>query len=214
MRHWFSTIWNTRGLARWILLAGLVIVVVFVVLAVLAPWVAPYDFNQTRVDGEKLPKLAHPSGEHWFGTNDQFFDIWSRMVWGARTALEVIVLSVLFSILIGVPLGLVSGFIGGWVDRALVFVMDSLYALPSLLLAIVFSFLLRGPLGGGIVAAALSLTVHLHPAVLPGGAQHHRLDQGGDVRRGGPGHRRATADDHAQVPVRQRRPVGARSSGP
>jgi len=52
----------------------------------------------------------------------------------------------------------VSGFVGGWVDRALVFVMDSLYALPSLLLAIVFSFLLRGPLGGGIVAAALSLT--------------------------------------------------------
>lgn len=158
MRHWFSTIWNTRGLARWILLAGLVIVVVFVVLAVFAPWIAPYDFNQTRVDGEKLPKLAHPSSEHWLGTNDQFFDIWSRVIWGARTALEVIVLSVLFSILFGVPLGLLSGFIGGWVDRALVFVMDSLYALPSLLLAIVFSFLLRGALGGGIVAAALSLT--------------------------------------------------------
>ena len=158
MRHYFWTIWNTRGLARWILLAGLAIVVVFLVMAVFAPWIAPYDFNQSKVDGVKLPKLAPPSSEHWFGTNDQFYDIWSRVVWGARTALMVIVLSVAFSILIGVPLGLVSGFIGGRVDRALVFVTDSIYALPSLLLAIVFSFLLRGPLGGGVVAAALSLT--------------------------------------------------------
>jgi peptide/nickel transport system permease protein len=158
MRQWFQTIWQTRGLARWILLAGVIIVAVFVVAAVFAPWVAPYEFNQTRVDGVKFPKLAPPSGEHWFGTNDQFYDIYSRIIWGARTALEVIVLSVVFSCLIGVPLGLISGFIGGWVDRALVFVMDSMYALPSLLLAIVFAFLLRGPLGGGIVAAALSLT--------------------------------------------------------
>ena len=81
------------------------------------------------------------------------------MIWGARTALEVVVLSVAFSLVIGVPLGLLSGFVGGWTDRLLVFVADALYALPSLLLAIVFSFLLRGPLGGGVVAAALSLTV-------------------------------------------------------
>ena len=60
----------------------------------------------------------------------------------------------------GVPLGLVSGFVGGWIDRMLVFVMDALYAFPSLLLAIVFAFLLSWrPLGGGVVAAALSLTV-------------------------------------------------------
>jgi peptide/nickel transport system permease protein len=72
MRHWFRTIWSTRGLARWILVAGLFIVVVFVVFAILAPWVAPYEFNQSKVDGTKLPKLAHPSGDHWLGTNDQF----------------------------------------------------------------------------------------------------------------------------------------------
>src|SRR6187399_1085549 len=111
MRHWFRTIWNTRGLARWILLGGLAIVVAFVVMAVFAPWIAPYDFNQSKVDGVKLPKLAPPSSEHWFGTNDQFYDIFSRVVWGARTALMVILLSVAFSILLGVPLGLVSGFI-------------------------------------------------------------------------------------------------------
>jgi peptide/nickel transport system permease protein len=158
MRSFFATIWGTRGLARWILLAGVVISLAFLVMAIFAPWIAPYDFNQSRVDGVKLPKLAHPSSEYWFGTNDQFYDIYSRVVWGARTALLVIALSVIFSIVIGVPLGLVSGFVGGSVDRALLFVMDTMYALPSLLLAIVFAFLLRGPLGGGIVAAALALT--------------------------------------------------------
>jgi peptide/nickel transport system permease protein len=149
---------NTSGLARWILVTGLLITAVFVLCAVFAPWIAPYDFNQQRVDGVKFPKMAPPGGEHLLGTNDQFYDILSRVVWGARTAVEVVAMSVIFSVLIGVPLGLLSGFSGGWLDRMLVFLMDALYALPSLLLAIVFSFLLRGPLGGGILAAALALT--------------------------------------------------------
>ena len=150
---------STTGLARWILVTGLFITLVFLVMAVFAPWVAPYGFDQRSVDGVKLPKMAPPSSDHWFGTNDQFYDVLSRVIWGARTALMVVSLSVLFSVLVGVPLGVISGFVGGWTDRLLVFIMDALYAFPSLLLAIVFSFLLRGPLGGGVVAAALSLTV-------------------------------------------------------
>jgi peptide/nickel transport system permease protein len=151
---------DTTGLARWILVSGLVLTLLFVVMAVFAPWLAPYGFDQRGPEpGTVFEKLAAPSGDHWFGTNDQFYDVLSRMIWGARTALEVVVLSVVFSLVIGVPLGLLSGFVGGWTDRLLVFVSDALYALPSLLLAIVFSFLLRGPLGGGVVAAALSLTV-------------------------------------------------------
>ena len=149
---------STTGLARWILLTGVVITVVFVVCAVFAPWIAPFDFNQRGIGADKFPKMAPPSGEHWFGTSDQFFDVFSRVVYGARTALTVVALSVLFSVVIGVLLGLLSGYLGGWPDRVMVFVMDALYAFPSLLLAIVFSFLLSGPLGGGVVAAALSLT--------------------------------------------------------
>jgi peptide/nickel transport system permease protein len=149
---------STSGLARWILVTGLLITAVFVVVAIFAPWIAPYDFNQQSADGAKFPKMAPPSGEHWFGTSDLFHDVLSRVIWGARTALEVVALSVIFSLVIGVPLGLLSGFIGGWMDRMLVFFMDAMYAIPSLLLAIVFSFLLRGPLGGGVIAAALSLT--------------------------------------------------------
>ena len=159
LRRLTSTVWDTKGLARWILLSGLVLTLIFVVCAIFAPWIAPFDFNQTRdAAGVKLPKLASPSGEHLFGTNDQFYDIFSRVIWGARTAVTVVLLSVSFSVVIGVPLGIVSGYIGGKADRALVFVMDALYTFPSLLLAIVFSFLLQGPLGGGTVAAALSLT--------------------------------------------------------
>jgi peptide/nickel transport system permease protein len=160
VRRFLNQIWNTKGLARWMLTFGVVVTAIFIIFAIFAPWIAPYDFNQTRdAAGVKFPKLDPPSSAHWLGTNDQFYDIWSRIVWGARTALQVIVLSVVLSALLGVPLGLLSGFAGGGIDRVLVFVMDALYAFPSLLLAIVFSFLLQGPLGGGAIAAALSLTV-------------------------------------------------------
>lgn len=158
-RRLFARVWETEGMARWMFLAGVLITLVFVVCAVFAPWLAPYDFAQTRdAAGVKFDKLAPPSGAHWLGTNDQFYDIFSRVVWGARTGLIVIVLSVIFSAVIGVPLGLLSGYLGGWLDKILVFLMDAVYSFPSLLLAIVFAFLLQGPLGGGITAAALSLT--------------------------------------------------------
>jgi len=149
---------NTSGLARWILVAGLVITAVFLVFAIFAPWVAPYGFNQVSANGHAFPKMAPPSADHWLGTNDQFYDILSRVIWGARTEVIVVALSVALAVIVGVPLGLISGFVGGWTDRMLVFLMDALYAFPSLLLAIVFAFLLQGPLGGGIVAAALALT--------------------------------------------------------
>jgi peptide/nickel transport system permease protein len=155
----FAPFRNTTGLARWILVVGLVITAVFVVCALFAPWIAPMGFNQTTQHGVKLIKVQHPSHAHPFGTNDLFYDVLSRVIWGARTALEVVIMSVIFSAAIGVPLGLVSGFLGGWIDRVLVFINDCIYAFPTLLLAIVFSFLFRNWIGGGITAAALSLTV-------------------------------------------------------
>jgi peptide/nickel transport system permease protein len=160
MRGLFKKVWTTKGLARWILLAGTVVSAVFVVCAIFAPWIAPYRYNQTRdSSGTKFEKLASAGGGHLLGTNDQFYDIFSRMIWGCRTALEVVILSVVLSVVIGVPLGLISGFLGRWVDRVLVFVMDAIYTVPSLLLAIVFAFLLNSKIGNGIVAAALSLVV-------------------------------------------------------
>ncbi len=150
---------TTSGTARWLLVTGLAITLVFVVMALFAPWIAPTGFAQNKVDGVRLPKLQAPSGDHIFGTNDQFYDVLSRVIWGARTGVEVVVLSVLLSSVVGVFLGLVSGYVGGWTDRLLVFFTDAIYAFPTLLLAIVFSFLLSGKLGGGVLAAAVSLTV-------------------------------------------------------
>jgi peptide/nickel transport system permease protein len=140
------------------LVLGLVLTLGFLLCAILAPWLAPYGFAQSSADGVRFPKAGAPSAEHWFGTDRLFFDVFSRVIWGARTAIEVVVLSILFCVVTGVPLGLVSGYFGGWPDRILVLVMDAVFAFPSFLLAIVFSFLLTGILGGSVIAVALSLT--------------------------------------------------------
>ncbi len=149
---------ETTGLARWMLVLGLVLTAAFLVCAVFAPLLAPYGFAQSAADGARFPKVGAPSGDHLFGTDRLFFDVFSRVIWGARTAIEVVVLSILFCVVIGVPLGLISGYFGGWPDRILVLVMDAVFAFPSFLLAIVFSFLLTGILGGSVIAVALSLT--------------------------------------------------------
>jgi peptide/nickel transport system permease protein len=151
---------RTTGFARWILLAGLLLVIAFVVLAVFAPLIAPYGFAQVGAGGHRFPKAAEPGGDFLMGTTSfGNYDVFSRVVWGSRTALEVVVIAVLLALLLGVPLGVVSGFLGGPLDRVTVLLMDALYAFPSLLLAIVFSFLLADKLGGGVTAAGVALTV-------------------------------------------------------
>ncbi len=157
---------KTQGVARWMLVIGIAITAVFLFCAAFAPWVAPYGFAQFRSSsGADFPKLAAPSPHHWFGTTDLQTDVLSRVIWGARTAVEVVSLAVIASLLLGMVLGLVSGYFGGWLDRVLVLVMDSLFAFPSFLLAIVFAFLFTNLIGsgflflsGGVLAAALSLT--------------------------------------------------------
>jgi peptide/nickel transport system permease protein len=154
---------ETTGLARWMLVIGLAITAVFVICAIFAPWIAPYDFNQTSADGVEFAKRESPSGDHPFGTDRLLFDVLSRTIWGARTAILVVILSIVVCVVIGVPLGLLSGYYGGWLDRILLLIMDALFAFPSLLLAIVFAFLLTDKFGeggfGGVLAVSLSLSV-------------------------------------------------------
>jgi peptide/nickel transport system permease protein len=149
---------QTTGLARWMLVVGLFITGVFVILAIFAPWLAPYGFAQIGSHHTEFAKLQHPSHTHLFGTNDLLYDVLSRVIWGSRTAIEVVLLSVVIAVVIGVPLGLISGYVGGWVDRILVLIMDAVFAFPSLLLAIVFAFVLKNAIGGGVLAVALALT--------------------------------------------------------
>lgn len=158
LKRFLTPFTETSGLARWMLVVGLVITALFVVFAVFAPWIAPYGFAQSAAHGVDFPKLAHPGGDHWFGTDRLLFDVYSRTIWGARTAIEVVLLSIVVCVVVGVPLGLVSGYYGGWLDRVLVLVMDALFAFPSFLLAIVFSFLLTNIVGGSVIAVSLSLS--------------------------------------------------------
>ncbi|OHU31279.1 peptide ABC transporter permease [Mycobacteroides franklinii] len=151
---------STHGLQRFTLVAGLVLVVGFILVAILAPVLAPYGFSQTGVGGTDFVRQQAPSWEHWFGTSVRGEDVLSRVLFGARTALLVILTSLVVSLPVGVVLGLTSGYLGGWLDRALVLVMDALYAMPSLLLAIVVSVAVTGgqsSTGGGIFAAAVAI---------------------------------------------------------
>jgi oligopeptide/dipeptide ABC transporter ATP-binding protein len=159
LRRLLSPMLATRGLPRWLLIAGLTITLIFIVFAVFAPLIAPYGFDQYVAHGMRFPQQAPPSGQHWMGTTVLSEDVWSRIVWGARTSLEVVAISLVFAVVIGVPMGLVSGYLGGWLDRALVLINDSLIAFPYLLLAIVVAFLLQNSIGGGVMPAAVAITV-------------------------------------------------------
>jgi peptide/nickel transport system permease protein len=159
IRRLIGQIRTARGVPKWILYSGIAIVLFFLILAIFAPLIAPYGFAQSSSGGVDFPKQAPPSGSHLFGTTVQSTDVLSRVIWGARTEIEVVILAVFFSLSIGVPLGLLSGYVGGKLDRGLVLVMDALFAFPYLLLAIVIAFLLSDKLGQGIITAAVAITI-------------------------------------------------------
>jgi peptide/nickel transport system permease protein len=150
---------RSSGMPKWMLYSGLAIVALFVFLAIFAPLVAPYGFDQFSSEGTRFPKQGNPDGTHPFGTTVQSTDVLSRVIWGSRTAIEVVVLALVFSLSIGVPLGLLSGYLGGRLDRVLVLIMDALFAFPYLLLAIIIAFLLSDKFGQGVVTAAAAITV-------------------------------------------------------
>ncbi|WP_238815968.1 ABC transporter permease [Nocardia brasiliensis] len=156
----------TAGLQRATLILGLALVAVFVLAAIFAPLIAPYGFAQNAADGVDFVRQQAPSADHWFGTSVRGEDVFSRVIWGARTALFVIVISLVLSLFIGVPLGLLSGYLGRWFDRVLVLFMDAMYAFPTLLLAIVVSIVVAGGRStsfGGVLSAAVAITAVFVP---------------------------------------------------
>lgn len=157
------------GLQRGMLVAGLVLSGLFVLTALLAPLLAPYGYSQLRDSAGPFGAQQPPSAQHLLGTTVGGFDVLSRVVWGSRTALTVIVVAVVVSIVVGVLLGLVAGYFGGWLDRVLVVIADAIYAFPSLLLAIVLAIAISGgqsSFWSGIWSAALSITVIFIPQYL------------------------------------------------
>jgi len=133
-------------------IAGLIIVTVLVIVALFAPWIAPYDVGTTDL---AIRYLA-PSSAHWFGTDSTGRDIFSRVVFGARISLQVGIIVVFVSAFIGTILGAVAGYYGGWVDRIVSgYVFNVFLAFPGLLLAIAMVAFL----GAGLNKLILALCI-------------------------------------------------------
>jgi ABC-type dipeptide/oligopeptide/nickel transport system permease subunit len=123
-------------------MVGIGFITLLIVLAIATPWIAPYDYGRGALqDANKLPSVAH-----WLGTDALGRDELTRLMWGARVSLTVAIGAQIIVILIGVTLGLVSGFFGGWLDYIVMRIVDALYSLPSLLIAILVMSFLRGVL--------------------------------------------------------------------
>ncbi len=135
----FARMGQKYGVEWWILVAGGVIIVGIMLMALFAGAIAPYS----PYDQNTGPQLAPPSEAHLMGTDNLQRDVFSRIIYGARTILGVAILAAVISSLVGITMGLISGFSGGAFDRILSLVMDSVYSFPGLILAIVFAAMLE-----------------------------------------------------------------------
>jgi peptide/nickel transport system permease protein len=133
---------------------GLVVLAVFVVLALFAPLIAPYDPIKTSWT---LVRKA-PSAQHWFGTDDLGRDVLARVIYGTRASLAAGAISVSIALLIGVPLGLLAGTRGGFIDALISRLTDAMLACPFLILAIALAAFLGPSLGNAMIAIGISAT--------------------------------------------------------
>ena len=118
---------------------GASLVLLFLILAVVGPWIAPYGENEQIFTAARQP----PSSEHWFGVDRLGRDVFSRVLLGTRDIFALAGLGTLLAVLSGTTVGLFSGYLGGWLDEGIMRLFDSLLAMPALLLAL----LLLGTIG-------------------------------------------------------------------
>jgi peptide/nickel transport system permease protein len=135
-------------------MVGLALVVFFVAMALLAPWISPYDPLATSWSAVRKA----PSMQHWFGTDEIGRDVLSRVIWGARASLLAGVVSVTISLSIGVPVGLAAGYLGRWTDMLISRVTDAMLACPFLILAIALAAFLGPSLTNAMIAIGIAAT--------------------------------------------------------
>jgi peptide/nickel transport system permease protein len=136
---------------------GTTVFLLFLLIALLGPWIAPFGSNQQIVTDARQP----PTSVHWFGTDNLGRDVYSRVVLGARDILALAGLGTLAAVVLGTSLGLVSGYLGRFFDEALMRFFDSLLAMPALLLAL----LLLGTLGPSRNSILMVIVVVYTPIV-------------------------------------------------
>ena len=128
--------------------AGLVVVLVFIAVAALAPLIAPYGAFEVVYNADhSVVRLSPPSWQSWLGTTNQGMDVFSQLVWGSRVALVVGLLSALGSVILGTLIGLVAGYFGGWIDEALMRMTDVAFGIPFLPFAMVVISIAKPSLG-------------------------------------------------------------------
>jgi len=143
-----------RLLRRKAAIFGLCVLGLFVVFAVLAPLIAPYDPIVQSWTAVRTP----PSLMHFFGTDDVGRDVFSRVVYGTRASLFAGVISVSIAVSIGVPLGLTAGYRGGFIDALLSRMTDAMLACPFIILAIALAAFLGPSLGNAMIAIGITTT--------------------------------------------------------
>lgn len=136
-------------------MVGLAVIVLLLVVAALAPWIAPYS----PIDGMLSNRLQPPSGAHWMGTDELGRDILSRVIFGARITLMIVILVAVIAAPLGLILGAVAGYFGGFVDRVLMGFTDIFLSLPRLILALAFV----AALGPGIENAVIAIAITTWP---------------------------------------------------
>ena len=133
---------------------GFWIIVAFIVMAIFAPYIAPYDPNeQDLLASLEGPSLAHPFGVDYFGR-----DILSRVIWGARVSMTLSVEAVLLATVVGTFIGAIAGYYGGAIDEILMRTMDVFLAIPSILLAVAIVAVL-GPSNFNLILAISAYAV-------------------------------------------------------
>jgi peptide/nickel transport system permease protein len=138
---------------------GFIITLAFVLIAILAPTFQAWGWLQDPTASLVNPLDEPPGGKYWFGTSRQGYDVFSRALFGSQAALRVVILATTLSLILGVPLGLVSGYLGGKLDRVLLFLMDTIYTLPGLLLSVTLAFVV----GRGVMNAAIAISISYIP---------------------------------------------------
>ena len=131
---------------------GLIILILLIIIAIAAEWIMPYSYDGI----DFLNAYASPSSAHWFGCDELGRDIFSRILYGARYSLAIGIISVSLALVMGSVIGAVAGFYGGMVDNVLMRMLDILSAIPSMLMAIVISSVMRPGFDKCFLAIAVS----------------------------------------------------------
>lgn len=133
-------------------MAGLLVVAVMLLLALFAPWLTPFDPGVQHLEN----RLAAPSVTHWLGTDELGRDVWTRIIYGGRTTLGMVIAVVLLTAPLGLLIGCIAGYAGGFIDKALMRITDIFLAFPRLILALAFVAALKPGVESAILAIALT----------------------------------------------------------